>query len=124
MPSLLSTALAAYVQAHTNNLTVESVDYLAASAPAQMRVVLFVREEVAATAGTDYTLKLTRNDAAYGSALSPNSIRWYWLTARQCSSCGPTSRTCQVSRPVPSPAGASRPHQQDRVPLGAVTYWG
>jgi hypothetical protein len=70
-PKVISpTALAAYVQAHTNNLTVESVDYLAASAPAQMRVVLFVREEVAATAGTDYTLKLTHNDAAYGSAVT------------------------------------------------------
>jgi len=75
--------VAAYEAPSTNNLIVESKDYIAASAPTRMQVIMFIREEVAAVAGTDYSLKLTRDDAAYGSDVTLTEM--YSLTLADAS---------------------------------------
>jgi hypothetical protein len=65
-----------------NNLTVRSMVFTAASAPARMKAVLRVKEADAATAGTDYTLEFTRDDGTTWTAATltelytaPGSIR-------------------------------------------------
>ena len=107
------------------NVTVESQDYLAASAPTQMQVVMFVREEVAATAGTDYSLKLTRNDAAYGSAVSLTEL--YSLVLAD----GSTVRVVRTDvEDVSGLTSGTEPGWRFQTltnkmayPVGAVTYW-
>ncbi|WP_324615024.1 DUF2793 domain-containing protein [Hyphomicrobium album] len=66
----------------TNNLTVRSAAFTAASAPSAMKGVIRVKEVDAATAGTDYTLEFSRDDGTTWSAATltevftaPGSIR-------------------------------------------------
>lgn len=108
-----------------NNLTVESKDYLAGSAPSQMQVVLFVREEEAAVAGTDYSLKLTRNDPDYGSAVTLTEL--YSLVLAD----GSTIRVVRTNvEDVSGLTSGTEPGWRFQTltnklayPVGVVTYW-
>ncbi len=48
--------------AATNNLTVRSTAHTAGAAPALMKAVLLVEEVDAATAGTDYSVRVSRDN--------------------------------------------------------------
>jgi len=56
--------LNAYEPPATNNLTVRSAAFTAASVPTAMKGIIRVKEVDAATANTDYTLEFSRDDGA------------------------------------------------------------
>jgi hypothetical protein len=54
----------------TNNLTVRSASFTAASTPTSMKALIRVKEVVAAVAGTDYTLECSRDGGTTWAAMT------------------------------------------------------